>query len=750
MNAVIGQMMWLIGGSLFLLRLTCNSDDSGVEAPSQSEEKEFVMIRSVSLRALLLASSLVGGPVVAHAANAGADAGAEAGAEAGAPLVIVTGRAAGYKADDIATATKTDTPLIDVPQSVAVVTRARIEDQALHSMGEVLRYVPGATVGQGEGNRDQITLRGQGSSADFFLDGLRDDVQYFRSLYNIERVEVLKGPFALTFGRRGSGGVINRVQKVPHADGWKGSLNGSLNSLGARDVGLDVNAPISGNAAFRLNGFYEDLANHRDFFGGRRYAANPYLGVALGDWQLGLSYEYVNDQRKTDRGVPSVAVGAGQANRPVNGQRDTFIGVPAANDTGFEAHIAKLRLDGQLASHLKASTTLLYGDYDKYYGNVFANGVASSDNGTVALGSYRDATQRRNFIAQGNLVWDFTAGFSAHKVLAGAEYADQRTDSARNNGTLSAGTFNLAQPTLFPTVSWGAASRASYSKVEVFSAYLQDQISLGAHVDLVLGLRYDRFALNGVDKVGPPAGRLFARTDEKLSPRLGLVIKPQENMSLYASYSRSFLPRSGDQFLSLTVAQSNLEPENYTNYEIGAKWDIRKGLNATVALFQLDRSNATTPDPANVANTINIGTTRTKGAEVALAGRIAPHWQASVAYTYQDAALGGNGAVRLSQVPEHQFALWNRYEVTQKLGLGLGVVHQSSMFAAIRTAATTTQLPAFTRVDGGIFFKPHPRLQLQLNVENLFNVTYFPDAHNNNNISTGAPRNARLTARIGF
>jgi len=703
------------------------------------------MHSQMSLRGLFLASTLMMGATPAFAAVPAA-----ADAEAGAPLIIVTGRAAGYKAEDIATATKTDTPLLDVPQSVSVMTRARIEDQALHSMGEVLRYVPGVTVGQGEGNRDQIVLRGQGSSADFFLDGLRDDVQYYRSLYNIERVEVLKGPFALTFGRGGSGGVINRVQKVPHADGWKGSVNGSVNSFGARDVGVDINAPISGTAAFRLNGFYEDLANHRDFYEGRRYAVNPYLGVALGNWQLGLSYEYVNDLRKADRGVPSVATGAGQPNRPLANNRDTFIGSPSANETGFEAHIAKLRLDGQLASHLKASATMLYGDYNKFYANVFPNGAASSDTGLVALSSYRDETQRRNFIAQGNLVWDFALGFSEHKVLLGAEYADQRSDSARRGGTLSTGTFDLTRASDLPAVTWGALTRANYSKVEVVSAYAQDQISLGRHVDLVLGLRYDRFALSGIDKVGPPAGRLFARTDEKLSPRLGLIIKPQENMSLYASYSRSFLPRSGDQFLSLTVAQSNLDPENYTNYELGAKWDIAKSLSATVAVFRLDRANATTPDPANVANTINIGTTRTKGAEVALTGKILPGWQASAAYTYQDAHLGGNDAVRLSQVPEHQLAIWNRYDVSPKLGFGLGVVHQSSMYAAIRTVATTTLLPAFTRVDGGVYFKPHPAWQVQLNVENLFNVTYFPDANSNNNISTGAPRNARMTVRLGF
>jgi catecholate siderophore receptor len=127
--------------------------------------------------------------------------------------IVVTGRARGYQALDTVTATKTDTPLIDVPQSVSVVTAEQIEDQGLRSVGDVLRYVPGVTVGQGEGNRDQITLRGQNTTADFFIDGVRDDVQYYRPLYNLERIEVLRGPYALIFGRGGGGGIVNRVQR---------------------------------------------------------------------------------------------------------------------------------------------------------------------------------------------------------------------------------------------------------------------------------------------------------------------------------------------------------------------------------------------------------------------------------------------------------------------------------------------------------------------------------------------------------
>ena len=295
----------------------------------------------------------------------------------------------------------------------------------------------------------------------------------------------------------------------------------------------------------------------------------------------------------------------------------------------------------------------------------------------------------------------------------------------------------------FPTVS-----RNRTSDVNFFSAYVQDQIGFGEHVDLIVGLRYDRFEIKGVDIQAN--NRAFGRTDEKWSPRVGLIVKPRENMSIYGSFSRSFLPRSGDQFLALSTAEEDLAPERFTNYELGAKWDILPNLNATAAVFQLDRTNATTPDPANPANSIVVGKTRTRGAELALTGRLLPGWQISGGYTYQDAKLRGNDFVRLGQVPEHQFALWNRYDFNPSVGLGLGVIHQSSQFAANRTAATTTRLPGFTRFDAAFFYTMNESVQFQVNVENLFDETYFSDAHNNNNLTPGAPINARFTARVKF
>lgn len=651
--------------------------------------------------------------------------------------IVVIGESDGYLAIDSVTATKIDTPLLETPQTVNVVTAEQIADQAHRSMEDVLRYVPGVTIGQGEGNRDQITLRGQNTTADFFLDGVRDDVQYYRNLYNIERVEVLKGPYALIFGRGGGGGIVNRVQKAPRAKESFGAIEGGIGSFGAWEIAGDVNVPLAGTAGLRLNAFYEELNNHRDYYDGTRFAVNPHVAADLGGWTASLSYEYVDDDRVTDRGVPSLN-GA-----PAPGLRDFFFGVPGVNRTELEAHIVKARLDGKLADGLRSTTTVLYGDYDKYYRNVYAGGALDPDTGLVPLSGYFDPTTRENLIAQTNLVADFATGAIGHTLLLGAEYGDQQTANRRFVADGSLGSIDVADPVREPVV-FDVLSRDRTSDVTFVSAYAQDQIALSPHFDLVLGLRYDHFRIEGEDIAGDFP---FARSDDKWSPRVGVVAKPNEALSFYASYSQSFLPRAGDQFTNLTPSSANLAPERFTNWEAGAKWEARPGLALTAALFRLDRTNTTTPDPANPANTINVGETRTKGIELGVVGEVMPGWQVSGGYAWQDGYIRGLSDVKLAQLPHHQASLWNRYDFNPAVGVGLGVVHQSRQYASI---SNSVALPAFTRVDAALFYTLNDRIEMQVNVENLLDETYFSSAHNDNNIMPGAPINARFTARVKF
>ncbi|HEX8256545.1 MAG TPA: TonB-dependent receptor plug domain-containing protein, partial [Allosphingosinicella sp.] len=282
-------------------------------------------IRPIS--ALALASAL------ATPAFAADDAAAVAGQDDG--TIIVIGVRKGYAIEATSTATRTPTALNDIPQAITVVTEAQIDDQAMRSIGDVLRYVPGANFGQGEGHRDQIVLRGNNSTADFFSDGLRDDVQYYRGLYNVERVEVLKGPNAMIFGRGGGGGIVNRVTKTPLANGFvRGSAG--VDSEGGFLLEADLNQPLAASAAVRLNAAYERFDTHREVYEGERFAINPTAAVTLGEaTRIDLSYEYNKDDRVVDRGVPSFE------GRPLTGFRDTFFGDPEVNDTDFDAHILK-------------------------------------------------------------------------------------------------------------------------------------------------------------------------------------------------------------------------------------------------------------------------------------------------------------------------------------------------------------------------------------------------------------------------
>lgn len=656
--------------------------------------------------------------------------------------IIVTGQARGYLALDTITATKTDTPLQDIPQSVSVVTAEQIDDQAMESMGDLLRYVPGVTVGQGEGNRDQITLRGQNTTADFFIDGVRDDVQYYRPLYNLARVEVLRGPYALIFGRGGGGGIINRVQKAPGATNFV-ETRAFADTFGGAGAWIDWNLSTGESSAFRLNAMAERSESFREHVDGRRYAVNPYFAAEISPgWNLGLSYERVDDERVIDRGVPSYQ------GRPLEGFDERFFGLPGTNETTLQADVTKVRLDGRIAPNLSVNTTLVAADYDKVYVNVFPGGPATSPTGTVPLSAYADETNRDNWLFQSNLVWDIPGGPIEHRIMAGVEYGEQDTRGSRLNGTLSNPNLSLSNPVL-PTVVFATPARDVQSRVRTASIYAQDQIGLGRFFDVILGLRFDRFDISGTDFL-PTPDREFGRVDEVISPRVGLVWKPIEDASVYASYSRSFLPRSGEQFATLTPTTQNLEPEEFENLELGAKWRLTPGLSLNAAVFQLRRSNATTPDPANPTTTINVGETRTTGLELGVVGKVTDRWALSGGYAWQDAHLSGNEAVELAQVPEHSLAVWSRHDITDRLGLGVGVIRQSAQWAAIRTSPTTTRLPGFTRVDAAVFFELTPRADLQLNVENLLDEGYWADAHNNNNLSPGAPRNIRLAVSTRF
>jgi catecholate siderophore receptor len=677
---------------------------------------------------------------------------AEATADGDRPIeeIIVPGY---YQKDDVQ-GLKVPTAAINVPQSFTVITREQIDEQAFTNIGDVLRYTPGASIGQGEGHRDQITIRGQNTTADFFLNGIRDDVQYYRPFYNLERIEILRGANALVFGRGGGGGVINRVTKRPTTDATMTSGDAAVDTLGNTVTSIDSNITLGDSRAMRVNAYYESLNNHRDFFGGDRFAINPTFLQEIGqDTSLVFSYEYVDDSRVVDRGVPSLR------GEPLRGFDNTFFGDPEANRTTLSAHIANVRLTHDFNSSLSLDSTLQYADYDKFYRNLYPVGFDDIAT-TVSLDGYEDATERENLIFQTNLVGSARTGILNHTFLVGLEYGDQQTNNARKDILFEDSnddqiTFPFTDPLVVPAFSFPEFTRDRSSDLQFLSLYVQDEMQIGRHVILVGGVRYDRFDISVDDFIemadGPGDGNdgRLSRVDEELSPRAGIIVKPVDSVSIYSSFTRSFLPRSGDQFLSLSPSSAALEPEKFENLEAGVKWDVRNDLSLTAAVFRLDRESGTTVDPNNPENSILIGT-RTTGFEFQATGSITDRWSVITGYSYLDANERGRvvddefANRTLSQVPRHMFSIWNRVEATQRLTLGLGANYQADQFATLSNNVT---LPDYVRFDAAVNYRLNDRLGLQLNVENLFNTDYFPDAHNDNNISTGEPLNARITLR---
>jgi catecholate siderophore receptor len=642
------------------------------------------------------------------------------------------------------TATKTDTALRDVPQSMSVVSRTLIADQSMQNMADVVRYIPGAGMAQGEGNRDTIILRGNSSTADFFVDGVRDDIEYFRDFYNIDRVEALKGPNAMIFGRGGAGGVINRVTRQAEWDPVR-EVTLQAGSWNNRRASFDVGDGLNDTFALRLTGMYEDSAGYRDGFSLERHGVNPTAAIKLGDaTMLRFSYEYYDYDRTADRGIPSLA------GRPFKVDPSTFFGDPEQSPTNATVNTATAVFDHKFTDTFSLRNRTVFGDYDKFYQNVFPGAIDPAVT-TVAITAYNNAQRRENFFNQTDLQFSLETGPLTHRFLTGVELGRQVTDNFRNTGFFNDTVTTVQAPLSNPTISVPVTFRQSatdadnHGKATIAAVYLQDQIEFTPQFQAVIGLRYDQFE---VDFRNNRTGATFDTSDDLLSPRAGLIFKPIEPVSIYASYSMTYVPRAGAQLASLNLTNQALDPEEFENVEIGAKWDVNESLALTAAVFNLDRTNVVIPDPSDPTLSILVKGQTTKGVELSATGRINDAWSIQGGYAYQDGKLSADlGGAHLAQLPENVVSLWNKVDFSKQWSAGLGVVYQTEMFAAADNAVT---LPSFTRVDAGVFYTPSPRWRLQVNLENLLDEDYYANANSNNNITPGSPLAVRASVTANF
>jgi catecholate siderophore receptor len=726
------------------------------------------------------ASGLLGLAAILAAGAAAADGAQGAGESSAAadpeqqrsqlPTVYVTGqRPEGYSVDRSTTAMRTNTPLRDIPQSMTLIPSTLIRDQSMQSITDVIRYAPGVGSSQGENNRDTVVLRGTTSTSDFYVNGVRDDVQYFRDLYNIDVVEVLKGPNAMIFGRGGGGGVINRVTKVAE---WEPAREISLQIGSYSDARLmtDIGGVFSDTFAGRVTAMYENTNGYRDGYTLERYGVNPTASFKPGDKTLlTLGYETYHDERTADRGIPSLN------GIPFQTDPSTFFGDPSQSFAKADVGAFNALVQHDFGGGLTLRNNTRFGDYDRMYQN-FVPGAIAASQGTVAITAYNNATRRENLFNQTDFVWVKAIGTMRHTFLGGVEIGRQDSVNHRNTGFFAIGpstnaagtTYNasLAATTFAAPVTFrsnGTTDADNNGSTDIAAVYVQDQMELSKRVELVAGVRYDSFRVDFNDTRRAPTGLGKLTTNDGLvSPRVGLILKPTESLSAYASYSVAFAPRAGEQLASLTNFNKALDPERYRNVEIGTKWDIRRDLAFTTAIYRQSRTNVAVADTtpgAPAGQLMLVDGQQVGGVEVGLSGRVTSNWSIAGGYAHQDGEIlsDQSATVRkgaaLAQTPTNTFSLWNRYDFTPMFGVGVGIINRDDMFAAtenVLTAASNVTLPGYTRVDAALFMTFKRMLSAQVNVENLLDKNYYLNADNNNNITPGGPRAVRVTLAAKF
>ncbi len=673
----------------------------------------------------------------ATAANAGVEATEEIP-----EVVYIYGTRMTYREDESSSVTRTPTPIEHIPQAVFVITRDVIDDQAMTGLADLVRYVPGVTMGQGEGHRDAPVFRGNITTSDFFVDGMRDDLQYLRDLYNVDRVDVVKGPSALVFGRGTGGGALNRVTKSANGERVT-ATEITAGMYGQFRMAGDLGGALAERVSARVNAVAEDTDGFRDEMTVRRRGIAPTLRIEASEaTRIDLYAEVFSDDRTVDRGVPS------QDGSPWRGPTETYFGNPDWSNSTIDVATARGVVSHELREGLSFRGALSWGDYSKFYDNVYAGGPVNPVANSVLISSYNSATDRRNLLAQADLTWSARTGGIGHTILLGFEGGRQENVNRRVN-TASA-TFGLADRgrNFVPDFSI-APALDNRNELNLLAVLLQDQIELSPQLRAVVGLRWDSFDLEFDDR--RPATRDFARKDEFVSPRLGLVWEPTPGLSIYGGWNKAYLPQSGEQFSSMNASLAALEPEEFESLEAGLRWHLNPDLLVSAALYRLDRSNTSAPG-ATPGTLVLTGSQRSEGLEFSVQGKLSPRWNLIGAMAFQEAEITSTTSAAPAGraaplVPEFSASVWNRVQLTDRLDAALGVVYQDAQFASITNAVV---LPAYTRLDAALFYRLDERFHVQLNVENLTGEDYWFTAHNDNNITPGSAVLARLTLSARF
>lgn len=694
-----------------------------------------------------------------------------------------------------ASSQKYTAPLVDTPRSVTVVPQQVLKDTAATSLQDALRTVPGITFGAGEGGNpqgDRPFIRGFDAQGDTYLDGVRDTGGQSREIFDIESIEVSKGPNSSFGGRGSAGGSINLVSKTPQARDF---TNGGFTygSDQTRRYVVDVNRQFLDTAAFRLN-----LMSHEQNVAGRdsidydRWGVAPSLTFGLGTpTRVNFSYYHMESNDLPDSGIPygyaSPTATAHVHDKPTDGgDSNNFYGLKDRDFRKTRADISTVSIEHDLNDNMTLKNTLRHGNTGQDY--ILTQPDDSKRNvsqfGTVWRRANARVSTTETTTNQTDLFGSFQALGFKHSYSTGLEFTGEETRvSGYNFGTsnnaqvCNPGTApsctSLSNPN--PSDPWNSSITRNYNgtntKATSRAAYVFDTIELDPKWLLNVGLRYDTFDTvantNAVPSATVPARSKIKNDSQFFNWQAGLVWKPVENGSIYASYATSASPAGGlvgegadGNPLSAGAATSDLKPEETVNYELGTKWDMfHDRLSLTAAVFRTEKKN--TRILVDTLTYENGGESRVDGLELSASGKLTDQWQVFAGYSYLKSELvdpglnGRNGVIsagsnkgnEMPNTPKNTFSLWTTYDVTPKLTIGGGAFYVDEVYG---DAGNTVYVPSYTRYDAMASYKLTKNVDLQLNVQNLTDKTYYDKAFAAHFANQAAGRTALLTTSFHF
>ncbi|HGU9765380.1 TPA: TonB-dependent receptor [Acinetobacter baumannii] len=651
-------------------------------------------------------------------------------------------------------ATKGLMQLKDVPQTVNVVPKQVLREQTVTSMQGALQNVAGLSFSVGDGQRDQVMIRGFSAITDNYVDGIRDDALYFRDMSNVERIEVLKGPASVLYGRGSAGGLVNKINKKPIDQSLREvSLIGS--TTGQRRAEVDVNEKVAENVKVRLTGAVEDSDGYRDQAFLKRQAVAPSVQWDITDkTKLLLQADYLHDNRLADQGFPTDPI----TGKPVKTNPKTFYGALNGKEVGdvdTEISSQTISLDHEFNDNSKYHGAVRHYNYslDRQYSVVShqdpdKNKLPADQ---IQLSQNKRIRNEDGIYVQQELNALFNTGFLKHNTLIGAEYSKQHKDElVWSKARQITNIFNPQLENWTPLDTNIDADTNNTNTFENYGVYLQDLMTVTDQLKVLVGLRYDNLSQDRDDQSSKNVD--LNRTDNTYSPRIGVVYQPVNNLSLYTSYNRSFQPLA-DSFVFYKNSD-DLRPTKTENYEIGAKWDVNDQLNVTLALFEMSQTNIQNKDPndSKGLTAILAGEQKTKGVELSLTGQLTDQLSVLAGYSYMDGKIekstigftGNHSAL----TPNNTANLWLKYQINDHWYAAVGGRGESSRFSA---PDNKNVLPGYAVVNAALGYQSE-RYDVNLNLNNLFDRDYFVSGHSGANDSNmmGDPLNAQVALRYRF